>query len=239
MIDRPQSPMTATTRVTAYDEGLRAYFRKIYNTMTLGLILTGLVAMVCASVPAIAVLFTKPVFAIVVAFLPLVLGMVLFNGGALMTKSAASLNARFYVFSAAFGLCLTPLVLIYTGADLARAFFITAATFAGTSAWSYATRSDLSKFGGFLFMGVWGLLLAIVVNMFLKSPMVDYIISCAGVLIYTGLVAWDTQNLKETYAVSSGDEANAKMATMGALSLYMNFIMLFQFILRLLSSNRQ
>ncbi|MCB1538271.1 MAG: Bax inhibitor-1/YccA family protein [Rhodospirillales bacterium] len=230
--------MTAAQTAASYDEGLRTYFRKIYNTMTAGLLLTGLVAMVCASVPAIAVLFTKPLFAILFAFLPLILGMTLFNGGALMNKPASSLKARFYIFSAAFGLCLTPLVLIYAGADLARAFFVTAATFAGTSLWSYVTKSDLSKFGSFLFMGVLGLMIAIVVNMFLRSPMMDYIISMAGVLIYTGLVAWDTQNLKESYAASSGTEANDKLAIMGALSLYMNFIMLFQFILRLMGSNR-
>ncbi len=238
MFDPAQTPVNAQTRAVSYDEGLRSYFRKVYNTMSLGLVVTGLVALVCSNVPALTAMFANPMFAIGVAFLPLVLGMVLFNGGALMTKSAANLNTRFYIFSAAFGLCLTPLVLIYAGADLARAFFITAATFAATSAWSYTTKTDLSKMGSFLMMGAIGLLIAMVVNLFLQSTMMDFVISAAGVLIYTGLVAYDTQNLKETYAVSNGAEANAKMATMGALSLYMNFIMLFQFILRLLGSNR-
>lgn len=233
MFERSTNP--AATAV-AYDEGLRSHFRKVYNTMSLGLVVTGIVAFICASTPAIAVLFTKPLFAIGFAFLPLILGMALFNGGALMTKSASDLSMRFYVFSAAFGLCLTPLVMIYAGADLARAFFITAATFAGTSLWSYTTKTDLSKFGSFLFMGALGLLIAIVVNMFLKSTMMDFIISAAGVLIYTGLVAFDTQNIKETYSESYGSDATAKMAVMGALSLYMNFIMLFQFILRLVGN---
>lgn len=231
-----ERPVTAATSVT-YDEGLRSHFRKVYNTMALGLVLTGAVAFFCASTPAIMMMFTKPLFAIVVAFLPLLLIMTLFNGGAMMNKSAAALNTRFYVFSAAFGLCLTPLVIIYTGADLARAFFITAGTFAGTSLWSYTTKSDLSKMGSFLIMGVWGLLLAMIVNMFMHSSAMDFVISGAGVLIYTGLVAYDTQNLKESYAAGSG-EANSKAAVMGALSLYINFIMLFQFILRLLGSNR-
>ncbi|MBU6235506.1 MAG: Bax inhibitor-1/YccA family protein [Alphaproteobacteria bacterium] len=238
MFDRSQNPATATTGAVAFDEGLRSHFRKVYNTMAIGLVVTGLVAMVASGVPAIATLFTKPMFAIIFAFLPMVAGMALFNGGALMNKSAADLNGRFYIFSAIFGFCMTPIFLVYAGADLARAFFITAATFAATSIWSYTTKADLSKFGGFLFMGVIGLMIAIVVNLFLQSTMMDFIISCAGVLIYTGLVAFDTQNLKETYAQSYGDEANNKMAVMGALSLYMNFIMLFQFILRLLSSNR-
>lgn len=239
MYDRTQNPATVNAGVMSYDAGLRSHFRKVYNTMAMGLVITGLMAMVTSSIPAIATLFANPIFAIVFAFLPLVMGMVLFNGGALMTKSAAELNIRFYIFSAVFGFCLTPLVMVYAGADLARAFFITAATFAATSLWSYTTKADLSKFGGFLFMGVIGLVIAIVVNMFLQSAMMDFIISCAGVLIYTGLVAYDTQSIKETYAEAHGQEANGKMAVMGALGLYMNFIMLFQFILNLLGSNRE
>lgn len=236
MFERPQNPATAPIGAVAYDEGLRSHFRKVYNTMSLGLVLTGLVAMVSAQIPAVLALFTTPMMAIIIAFTPLVLGMVMFRGSALMTKSAADLSTRFYIFSAVFGFCLTPLVWVYAGADLARAFFITAATFAATSVWSYTTKADLSKFGAFLFMGVIGLLIAIVVNLFLQSTMMDFIISCAGVLIYTGLVAWDTQNIKETYAAANSGEANNKMAVLGALGLYMNFIMLFQFILRLVGN---
>ncbi|NBX66772.1 MAG: Bax inhibitor-1/YccA family protein [Proteobacteria bacterium] len=204
--------------------------------MSVGLVVTGLVAMGASMIPGVAALFTNPIFAIIFAFLPMAAGLMLFNGGAMMTKSASDLSARFYLFSAIFGFCLTPIFMVYAGADIARAFFITAATFAVTSIWSYTTKTDLSKWGSFLFMGAIGLLIAIVVNMFLKSTMMDFIISCAGVLIYTGLVAYDTQNLKETYAQSSGDEANSKMAVLGALGLYMNFIMLFQFILRLVGN---
>ncbi len=225
-----------TTGALQYDAGLRAHFRKVYNVMTVGLLVTGLTALVSASIPAVAQLFTQPVFAIVLAFLPLVSAMVLFRGSALMTKSAADLNMRFYGFSAIFGFCLTPLVLVYAGADLARAFFVTAAMFAGTSLWSYTTKADLSKLGSFLFMGVLGLLIAIVVNMFLQSSMMDFVISCAGVLIYTGLIAYDTQTIKNTYAETYGTEANDKMAVMGALGLYINFIMLFQFLLNLLGN---
>lgn len=238
MFDRTQNPAVPSVGAVAFDEGLRTHFRKVYNTMSVGLVVTAAVAMLADQMGA-AALFTKPFMAIVFAFLPMVAGMVLFNGGALMTKSASDLNIRFYLFSAIFGFCMTPLFTVYAGADLARAFFITAATFAATSIWSYTTKSDLSKFGSFLFMGALGLVIAIVVNMFLQSAMMDFIISCAGVLIYTGLVAYDTQNIKEGYAASYGSEANAKMAVMGALGLYMNFIMLFQFILRLVSSNRE
>jgi len=226
------------TRAVSYDEGLRSYFRRIYNVMTVGLLITGLVAFVSAQIPGVLALFANPVFAIVFALLPLGLIMFMFRGSAIMTKSAAQLNGTFYVFSALFGFCLTPVAVAYAGADLARAFFITAATFAATSAWSYTTKSDLSRWGSFLFMGVIGLIIAMVVNIFLGSQMMDFIISCAGVLIYTGLTAYDTQNLKETYAESSGTEANNKMAVVGALSLYINFVNLFLFILRLLN-NRQ
>jgi FtsH-binding integral membrane protein len=232
-----RTPNTASAQAgVAYDEGLRAHFRKVYNTMSLGLILTGLVALVSAQIPAVLALFRHPGTALIIAFLPLILGMFMFRGSALMMKTSGELQTRFYIFSAAFGFCLTPLVWVYAGADLARAFFITAATFAGTSAWSYTTKADLSKFGSFLFMGAFGLVIAIVVNMFLGWAMLDFIISAAGVLIYTGLVAWDTQNIKETYAAASGTEANNKMAVLGALGLYMNFIMIFQFILRLLGN---
>lgn len=235
MVDNLQTTV-AGTRATSFDEGLRSHFRRVYNVMTIGLLVTGLVAMVAGNIPAVLAMFTNPVMAIAFAFLPMVMAMFLFRGSALMTKSAAELNVSFYLFSAVFGFCLTPITVAYAGADLARAFFITAATFAATSAWSYTTKTDLSRFGSFLFMGVIGLLIAIVVNLFLQSAMMDFIISCAGVLIYTGLVAYDTQNIKETYAAANGSEANNKMAVMGALSLYINFIMLFQFILSLLNS---
>lgn len=236
MIDNTPNPSYSSSSAISYDEGLRSYFRRIYNVMTVGLILTGLVSFVCAQIPAVLAMFQQPVMAIIIAFAPLAMVMFMFRGSALQSKTAAQLNTSFYLFSAVFGLCLTPLVVIYSGADLARAFFITAATFAATSAWSYTTKTDLSRLGSFLMMGVIGLIIAIVVNIFLKSTMMEFIISCAGVLIYTGLVAYDTQSLKETYAASNGSEANNKLAVMGALSLYINFVMLFQFILSLMGN---
>lgn len=236
MIDNNPGTSAQHTAAISYDEGLRSHFRRIYNVMTAGLIVTGLVAYVAAQIPAVLALFQQPIMAIIFAFLPLAMVMFMFRGSALQSKSSAQLTTSFYLFSAAFGFCMTPIVVVYAGADIARAFFITAATFAATSAWSYTTKADLSRLGSFLFMGVIGLIIAIVVNMFLQSTMMDFIISCAGVLIYTGLVAYDTQNLKESYAESYGQEANNKMAVMGALSLYINFVMLFQFILSLLGN---
>lgn len=232
----PQAPYASPSAAIAYDEGLRSHFRQVYNTMSIGLVVTGLVAMIAAQMPAVTALFKNPVTGLIIAFLPLVMGMVLFRGSVLMQKTAADLNVRFYLFSGVFGFCLTPLVMVYAGADLARAFFITAATFAATSAYGYITKTDLSKFRSFLIMGAIGLLIAMVVNMFLQSSIMDFVISCVGVLVYTGLTAYDTQNIKETYAAGNGMEANGKMAVLGALGLYMNFIMLFQFILSLVNN---
>ena len=142
----------------------------------------------------------------------------------------------FFAFSAVFGASLSVVFLAYAGADIARAFFITAATFAATSVYGYVTKTDLSKMRSFLIMGVIGIFIAAIVNIFLQSTMLDFIISAVGVLVYTGLVAYDTQNIKETYAASNGDDMNNKMAVMGALGLYINFIMLFQFILSLIGN---
>ena len=223
-----------TSGAVAYDAGLRAHFQKVYNTMGLGLAVTGVTAYVVSSIEPVAkILYTTPL-AYVLMFLPLVFMFFGFNQRALMTKTAAQLTTMFYLFSAAFGLSLGVIFLAYTGISVAKVFFITAGMFAGTSIFGYTTKKDLSGLQGLLVMGVIGLLIAIVVNLFLQSAMMDFVISCVGVLVYTGLIAFDTQNIKEMYSASYGSEANNKSAVMGALSLYVNFIMLFQFMLSLL-----
>lgn len=220
----------------AYDEGLRTHFRTVYNVMCLGLVVTGLVAYAIANWPAaVALLFGTPL-KWVVMFAPLAFVFFGFSHKSVMTKTAGQLKTLFVLFSTVFGMSLSAIFLIYTGADIARAFFITAATFAATSAWGYTTKADLSKMGSFLFMGVIGLLIAIIVNIFMQSTLLDFVISAAGVLIYTLLTAFDTQNIKESYNASHGNDTNSKMAVMGALSLYINFIMLLQFILSLLGN---
>jgi len=221
---------------TSYDEGLRKHFRGVYNVMSLGLVVTGLVAMAIASSPTVInFLFGTPL-KWVLMFAPLAFIWFGFSPNAVRTKTAGQLKTMFYLFSAVFGASLSTIFLAYSGADIARAFFITAATFAGTSVYGYVTKTDLSKMASFLIMGVIGILIAAVVNIFLQSSMLDFIISVVGVVVYTGLVAYDTQNIKESYAQSYGDDANNKMAVMGALSLYINFIMLFQFILSLIGN---
>lgn len=227
---------SSVNRATGIDAGLRDHFRQVYNVMALGLVVTGITAYAASNIPALMQLIFGTPLKFVLMFAPMAFVFFGFSHKALMTKTAAQLRTRFYLFSGVFGLSLSVIFLAYAGADITRAFFITAATFAATSIYGYVTKTDLSKFGSFLIMGVIGLLIAIVVNIFLQSSMLQFIISCAGVLIYTGLTAYDTQQIKETYNASHSVDSTAKMAVMGALGLYINFIMLFQFILSLLGN---
>ena len=230
-----QNSKTRST-ATNYDEELGNHFRGVYNVMSLGLVVTGLIAFGIANTPAIMNLLFGTPLKWVMMFAPLAFIWFGFSQNAIRTKTAGQLKTMFFLFSAVFGASLSTVFIVYQGADIARAFFITAATFAATSVFGYVTKADLSKFGSFLIMGVIGILIAAVVNIFLQSSMLQFIISAAGVLIYTGLVAYDTQNIKESYSHSHGADANGKMAVMGALGLYINFIMLFQFILSLIGN---
>jgi hypothetical protein len=227
----------AQTGAASYDAGLRAHFMRVYNTMTLGLVLTGLVAWFTSQSPAMSQWLMETQqsgWGILLALSPMLIIMFAFNPAAARKMSSAALTGVFLAFSAYFGWLLSTLFVVYTGASIARVFFITSATFAAMSLWGYTTKKDLSAMGSFLMMGVFGLIIAIVVNMFLQSTMMHFIISGAGVIIYTLLTAYDTQTIKESYQESAGGEANAKLAVFGALSLYINFIMLFQFLLSLL-----
>lgn len=221
---------------TAYDEGLRDHFRGVYNVMSLGLLVTGLVAFGISSSPAIINLLFGTPLKWVLMFAPLAFIWFGFSPSAVMEKTAGQLKTMFFLFSAVFGASLSTVFIVYSGADVARAFFIAAATFAATSVYGYVTKKDLSGMGGLLIMGVIGIFIAMIVNIFLQSSALHFAISVIGVLVYTGLVAYDTQNIKETYNRAHGTEANSKMAVMGALGLYINFIMLFQFILSLLGN---
>jgi len=224
------------TQTAAYDEGLRNHFRGVYNVMSIGLIVTGLIAVAIANWPAaVNLLFGTPL-KWVIMFAPLAFIFFGFTPNAVRRKTSGQLKTMFFLFSAVFGASLSTIFLAYQGADIARAFFIAAATFAATSVYGYVTKKDLSKLGGLLFMGVIGILIAMIVNIFLQSSALQFAVSVIGVLVYTGLVAYDTQNIKETYSATYGTEANGKMAVMGALGLYINFIMLFQFILSLLGN---
>ncbi len=233
---QPDFKSQTVSRASTYDVGLRTHFQSVYNTMAIGLVVTGAVAFfVSRSEALMQVIFGTPL-AFVLMFAPLAFIFLGFNPRAVQRKSATQLRTLFYAFSAVFGVSMATIFLAYTGASVARVFFITAGMFAATSIYGYTTKKDLSGLGGLMVMGAIGLLIAMVVNLFLQSTMLQFVISGIGVLVYTGLVAWDTQNIKETYSASHGQEANSKMAVMGALSLYINFIMLFQFLLSLLGN---
>jgi len=147
--------------------------------------------------------------------------------------SVSSLQTTFFVFCAVMGVSMASIFLVFTGASVARVFFITSAMFAATSLWGYTTKTDLSKMGSFLVMGLIGIIIAGIVNIFVGSSALQFAISVIGVIVFTGLTAYDTQNIKESYAEHFGHDTNTKMAVMGALSLYLNFINLFQMLLQL------
>jgi FtsH-binding integral membrane protein len=238
---------TATT--AEIDVGLRAYMLKVYNYMAVGMVLTGVVAFVVVNVPAIAELFyhtftaanglhyTKlTILGWVALFAPLVMVFVL--SARIQTMSVSGAQTMFWVYAGLVGLMLAPIVAVYTGMSIARVFFMTAAMFGAMSLYGYTTKRDLSKLGAFLFMGLIGVLIAIVVNIFLKSPALYFAISVLGVLIFVGLTAYDTQRIKEMYVASDGGDVVARKSIMGALMLYLDFLNMFLFMLALFG-NRQ
>ncbi|HHY51512.1 MAG TPA: Bax inhibitor-1/YccA family protein [Alphaproteobacteria bacterium] len=237
--DRPTIAARPGT-AAVIDEGLRSYMLKVYNYMGIGLAVTGLVAYfgnqfaVTADGTALTawgnLLYNSPLMW-VVALAPLAFVLVLSFGINKLSVGAAQVT--FWAFSAIMGLSLSSIFLVYTDASIAKVFFITAATFGAMSLWGYTTKRDLTGMGNFLFMGLIGLIIAMIVNIFLASSALEFAISAIGVLIFVGLTAYDTQRIKESYHASFGSDVLAKGAIMGALSLYLDFINLFLMLLRL------
>ena len=224
--------------VPATDEGLRSFMLSVYNYMGLGLAITGLVALAVASTPALYVpIFTTPL-KWVVMLAPL--GFVFFLSARIQTMSASAAQITFWVFAAVMGISMASIFLVFTGESIARVFFITAATFGAVSLYGYTTKRDLTAMGSFLFMGLIGIVIASLVNIFVGSSALQFAISVIGVLVFTGLTAWDTQRLKNEYlgGLQMGGELVAKVAIMGALSLYLNFINLFVMLLQLFGNQR-
>jgi len=238
---------TARPRADAsVDQGLRSYMLSVYNYMASGVLLTGIIAALVAATPALAELFYRftPDGRIMgytglgwVALLA-PLGFVFFMGFKASSMSLRTLQLCFWGFAALFGLSLSSIFFMYTGASLARVFFISAASFGALSLWGYTTKKDLTGMGTFLFMGLIGIIIAGLVNIFLQSSALYFIVSVVGVLVFAGLTAYDTQKIKENYYVSGGGESTAKLAVMGALSLYLDFINLFLMLLRLFGDRR-
>jgi uncharacterized protein len=227
------------------DAGLRAYMLRVYNWMTSGLLLTGIVAFGVSHtslrdlfyhyVETANGLALRPTgLGLLSIFAPLAFVLAMSFGVNRMSKQ--TVQALFWAFCATMGISLTNVFLVYTGTSVVRVFFITAATFAGMSLWGYTTKTDLTKFGSFLIMGVFGILIAMLVNMFLHSSGLQLMVSFLGVLIFTGLTAYDTQRIKLSYAqfaAYEGVEQAGKRSVYDALNLYLNFINMFQFLLQL------
>jgi FtsH-binding integral membrane protein len=224
------------TAGVSFDAALRAHMVRIYNHMTAGLVVTGIIAYLVSTSPAmIQAIFGSPL-RIVVMLAPLAFVMVMSFG--IQRLSLGALTATFYGFSVAMGLSLSTIFLVYTHASIAQVFFISASMFLAMSLYGYTTKADLTNWGAFLMMGLFGIIIASLVNIFVHSPGMNFAISVIGVLIFTGLTAYDTQKIKENYSASWGEVANGKLALMGALNLYLDFINLFLMLLRLMGNRR-
>jgi len=229
--------MTATQADAAQiDVGLRQYMMRVYDYMAGGLVLTGLIAFAVAQNESLLYALYGTPLKYLVMFAPL--GIALFFGFRIQTMAVGTAQALFWVFAAAMGLSLAYIFQVYTGTSIARTFFITAGTFAGMSLYGYTTKRDLSAIGSFLIMGLWGIILAMIVNIFLQSAALQFAVSIIGVLIFTGLTAFDTQKIKAWYAETDGADVMAKKAIYGALNLYLDFINLFLFLLRFVGASR-
>jgi len=213
------------------DAGLRSHMLSVYNYMGLALALTGLTAFVTATTPFMVQLIFGTPLKWVVMLAPL--GFIFFLGARVHKMSLSATQITFWAFAVVMGLSMASIFLVFTGTSIARVFFITAATFGAMSLYGYTTKRDLSKFGSFLFMGLIGIIVAMIVNIFLASSALQFAISVIGVLVFTGLTAYDSQRIKEEYNELADHESSSKMAIMGALSLYLNFINLFMMLLHL------
>lgn len=229
---------------TGIDLGLRAYMQKVYSYMAGGLALTGAAAVATFNMAVTSegtltafgnTLFHGPLMWVLILAS---LGIVMFLSFGIQRMSVATAQLSFWAYAALVGMSFASLGLVYTHGSIARVFFITAATFASTSLYGYTTKRDMTAFGSFLFMGLIGIIIASVVNIFLQSSAMNFALSVLGVLLFTGLTAWDTQQIKTMYYSTSGDAALGKSAVMGALRLYLDFINLFLSLLRLFGDRR-
>ena len=236
----------ATQSTVVMDEGLRAYMLKVYNYMGSGILLTGVISIIFfqLSVQSVNPLELTPLgfkmyfspLRWIIALSPL--AVVIYMSFGINKMTAARAQTTFWVFASLMGLSLSSIFLQFTGPSITRVFFITAGTFGAMSIYGYTTKRDLTKLGSFLMMGLMGIIIASFVNMIMGSEMMDFIISILGVLIFVGLTAYDTQKIKNMYTASDTGELMGKKAVMGALTLYLDFINLFIFLLRLFGQRR-
>ena len=232
-LGRAQAP--AGARAAEIDVGLRAYMQKVFGLMAGGTAVTGLVDYLGATSGIYLQIAQTPLIWVLV-FSPLVFAFIF--GMKINSMRASTAQALFWVFSALMGLSLSYVFLRYTDTSIARTFFIAAATFAGMALYGYTTKRDLTGIGSFLIMGVLGLFVAMLVNLFVQSSALHWAISVIGVLVFTGLTAYDAQKIKEMYFAGDGAEVGTKKAVLGALNLYLDFINLFLFMLQFLGDRR-
>ena len=248
-LDFNQRSFTKTVDNAAIDEGLRAYMLKVYNYMTTGLLLTGFIAYFFGKASIVtndlgqiigftqigAVLFGSPLMWVIM-LAPL--GFVFYLSARINKMSVSSAQITFWLFASIMGLSLASVFIQFTGASIARVFFITSGTFGAMSLYGYTTKRDLTRLGGFLFMGLIGIIIASIVNMFVGSSAMQFAISVIGVLVFVGLTAYDTQNIKNMYYSGDNETIGSKKALMGALKLYLDFINLFILLLQLFGQRR-
>jgi FtsH-binding integral membrane protein len=231
----------------AVDQGLRSYMLQVYNYMAIGLAVTGAAALGAfmlavdrsggtAQLTQFGHLIYQSPLKWVVIFAPLAL--VFFLSFRIQTMSVGTAQAVFWLYAALVGLSLSIIFLIYTGQSITRVFFVTAAAFGGLSLYGYTTQRNLSAFGSFLVMGLIGVIIASLVNVFLQSTMLQFAVSVIGVIVFAGLTAWDTQRIKEMYFAGDDQLVAGRKAVMGALSLYLDFINLFMMLLQLFGGRR-
>ena len=233
---RSQYGYTSQAQAASIDGGLRRYMLGVYNYMSSGLALTGIVALLVSSSPEMmAAIFGTPL-KWVVMLAPL--GLVFFLGARLDQMQASTAKALFWAYAALMGASLASIFVVYTGQSIARVFFITSAAFGGLSLYGYTTKRDLSAFGTFLLMGLFGVIIASVVNLFLQSSALAFAMSVIGVFVFAGLTAWDTQQIREMYWQGDGSEVATKKSVMGALMLYMDFVNLFMLLLQFFGVRR-
>jgi FtsH-binding integral membrane protein len=217
------------------DVGLRQYMLRIYNYMASGLALTGIVAYAAAASGLYYQIAGTPLIWVVM-LAPL--GLVFWLSAGINRMSAGTAQLLFWVYAGLMGLSLAGIFLLYTGASIARVFFITGGTFAAMSLYGYTTKRDLTQFGSFLIMGLIGIIIASLVNMFIASSALQFAISVIGVLVFVGLTAWDTQQIKEMYVASDDGQVAGKKSIMGALRLYLDFLNLFLMLMQLFGQRR-
>jgi len=231
----PHVATGAGTTDVAFDAGLRSYMLSVYNYMASGVLLTGVVALLFSQWEgAEAVLFGPGILKYVIMLSPLAFVMVLSFGINRLSTGAA--QALFWAFATVMGVSMASIFFVYTGTSIATTFFATAAAFVSLSLYGYTTKRDLSGFGTFLIMGVVGLIVAMLLNLWLQSPALQMAISAIGVLLFAGLTAYDTQKIKSMYAYVAGTDMIGKTVIMGALTLYLDFINMFTFLLQFLGN---